>query len=187
MDVPKFQAGDIFLCDSDRTGAKIVKFFMTAPTIWQHLWRKITKKQQIVRYYHAGMIITDISMIEQQWKVQFGETPKIMSRRISIYRKKGLTDLQRQEICDRAVEDLGKGYDIVQILGKTLTWLTGIPYFARWFGIITKEQEICVTRVGEWYFPLCKFGVKTQGELTTKIMDEYCASHLDEWELVYTN
>ena len=197
----KAQCGDIFLCDSDRTGAKIVKFFMTAPTVWQHLWRKFRGTQEIVRYYHAGMILSDEQMIEQQGKVQYGKTQKILSRKISIYRYKisdqnnfyyGIPIEQRikqlQDLLkNRAIEDLGKGYDILQIVGKTLTWLTGIKLFVRVLGGITREEEICVTRDADWYWPVCQFGCKTKSELTTKIMDEYCLNHPEEWEVVYIN
>jgi 5S rRNA maturation endonuclease (ribonuclease M5) len=33
----KPQIGDIVLIDSDQTGARIVKFFMTAPTWYKHI------------------------------------------------------------------------------------------------------------------------------------------------------
>ena len=44
----KIQKGDLFLVDSDNTGAKIVKFFMIAPTWYHHLWRKIRGTQEEV-------------------------------------------------------------------------------------------------------------------------------------------
>ena len=74
--------GDIFLCDSPRFAATMVKFLMQSPTVWQQIWRFITGKLQPVRYYHAGMIIGN-QMIEQQGKVQFGETDKILGRDIT--------------------------------------------------------------------------------------------------------
>lgn len=181
------QCGDIFLCDSDRFGAKMVKFLQQAPTLWQWIWRYFRGKQEPVRYYHAGMILDDKQMIEQQWKVQYGNTSKIFSRDIIIYRKKNLTQDQIAGLRLNSVGDLNKIYDIPQLIGKTLTWLTGIKFFVRLLGGLSTEEEICVTRIGDWYDGLCDFGVPTNSEMTTKIIDEYCLSHPDEWEIVYKN
>jgi hypothetical protein len=181
------KCGDIFLCDSDRAGAKIVKFLQQAPTIWQWIWRYFRGTQEPVRYYHAGMIISNEQMVEQQWKVQYGTTQKILSRKIIIYRYKNIPDEIRWIFQRRAIDDIGKIYDIPQIIGKTLTWLTGINLFVRFLGTLSQEEEICVTRIGDWYKNICNFGVRTQSEITTKILDEYCQTHPNEWEIVYQN
>jgi len=181
------KCGDIFLCDSDRMGAKIVKFLQQSPTIWQQIWRYIRRTLEPVRFYHAGMILSDEQMIEQQWKVQLDNTDKILSRTVIIYRYKNLTINQETELYNLAMEDLGKTYDIPQLIGKTLTWLTGIKFFVRLLGAFSKEEEICVTRIGDWYKEICSFGVKTQHEITTKIIDEYCQNHPEEWKIVYQN
>ena len=183
--IPK--CGDIFLCDSDRTAAKMVKFLMQSPTVWQQIWRAMRGTLEPVRYYHAGMVLDIVNMIEQQWKVQLGETNKILSRKIIIYRMKGLSISDVENLRIRAEADYGKIYDIPQLIGKTLTWLTGIKLFVRILSELSKEEEICVTRDADWYWPLCKFGCKTRGEITTKIMDEYCMNHPEEWEVVYQN
>jgi len=183
----KPQIGDIFLCDSDRLGATIVKFLQQSPTIWQQIWRYFHHTLEPVHYYHAGMIISDTQIIEQQWKVQLADINKIYARKIVIYRKKDLTDIQRHILYDRAYGDLNKIYDIPQLIGKTLTWLTGIKLFVRFLGALSKELEICVTRIGDWYEYICNFGVKTKHEITTKILDEYCQNHPEEWEAVYEN
>jgi hypothetical protein len=179
------QCGDVFLCDSDRFGAKMVKFLQQSPTIWQQIYRFFTKTLEPVRYYHAGMVLDDNQIIEQQWKVQYGETQKILSRDIIIYRRKNLTQDQIAGLRLNAVSDLGKSYDIPQLIGKTLTWLTGIKLFVRLLGGLSKEEEICVTRIGDWYDGICDFGVPTNSEITTKIIDSYCLSHKDEWKIVY--
>jgi hypothetical protein len=188
----KAQCGDIFLCDSDRSGAKVVKFLMTAPTIWHWIYRQIRGTQESVRFYHSGMIISDKQMIEQQWKVQYGETQKILNRKIIIYRNKTVSNISQHPfrqmlLYNRATEDLDKTYDILQLIGKTLTWFTGIKLFVRFLGNLSKEQEICVTRIGDWYDGICNFGIKTKHEMTTKIIDEYCQCHPNEWEIVYYN
>jgi hypothetical protein len=184
----EFKTGDIFLIDSDKTGAKIVKFLMTAPTIWQYLWRKFRGTQEPVRYYHAGMVLDKYTVIEQEWKVETDTVSKLVNaKRIIIYRYKNLTEEQTKLLHDRAVEDLGKTYDIPQLIGKTLTWLTGIKWFVRFLGGLSKEEEICITRDGDWFWIFCHFGVKTKHELTTKIVDEYCQNHPEEWEIVYDN
>ena len=181
------KCGDVFLCDSDRFGAKMVKFLQQSPTIWQQIWRFMRNTLEPVRYYHAGMVLDDNQMIEQQSKVQYGDTQKILSRVIIIYRYKLITDEQRLDFRRRAEEDLGKGYDIPQLIGKTFTWIFGFKFFVRLIGGVSKDEEICVTRIGDWYDGICDFGVPTNSEITTKILDEYCQSRPDEWEIVYKN
>lgn len=178
--------GDIFLCDSDRTGAKIVKFLMTAPTVWQWIWRYMMNTQQVVRYYHAGIIVSDTQLIEQQAHVQWGDTQKILSRRITIYRKKSLTEDQRLSISHSAVFDIGQGYGVVSCIGKLFTWLTGIKWFE--IHIHQHNDEICINRVCLWYSEnnLETFGLKNYRDANTKIVDEYCAKSPD-WEAVYYN
>jgi len=178
--------GDIFLCDSDRFAAKIVKTLMTAPTVWQYLWRAIRKTNQEVRFYHAGLIIDDDTMIEQQGKVQYGETQKILSREIIIYRKKNLTDLQRTTLVGAAARDLGDSYGVISILGKTLTWITGLKFFEDF--VHWDDTDICVNKVGKWYKETVgeTFGVKSYRELTTDIIDDYCYLSPD-WEVIYVN
>lgn len=183
----KAKCGDIFLCDSDKFGPKIVKFLQQSPTVWQQIFRFFTKKLQPVRFYHAGMILSEEQLVEQQWKVQYDEMSKILSRKVIIYRYKNISEEGRRIFKGRAAQDIGKIYDIPQLIGKTFTWLTGIKFFVRLLGGWSKEEEICVTRVGDWYEGICDFGVKTRSEITTKIIDEYCLNHKDEWEIVYSN
>ena len=181
------ECGDIFLCDSDQVGAKIVKFLQQSPTVWQQIWRFFTHRLEEVRFYHAGMIIDDLQIIEQQWKVQYADINKIFDRRIIIYRMKHLGNTNMNIVRQRAIEDIGKIYDIPQLIGKTLTWLTGIKWFVRFLGKLSKEEEICVTRVGDWYENICDFGVRTKHEITTKVIDDYCRRRVEEWEIVYQN
>jgi hypothetical protein len=133
------------------------------------------------------MILNNEEMIEQQWKVQYGQTQKILSRKIVIYRYKKIAtnSMIADTLYFRANMDIGKLYDIPQIIGKTLTWLTGIKLFVRLLGAFSIDEEICVTRIGDWYEDICNFGVRTKSELTTKIIDEYCLTHPEEWEIVY--
>ena len=89
--------GDVFLCDSPRFSATMVKFLMQSPTVWQQVWRYMFNTLQPVRYYHGGLVIGD-QIIEQQGVVQYGITDKILSRKITIYRKKSLTNQQRIDL-----------------------------------------------------------------------------------------
>jgi hypothetical protein len=181
------KSADIFLCDSDRFAARMVKFLMQAPTIWQWIYRAIRHTQQPVRFYHAGMILSDQILIEQQSKVQYGETQKILNRKVVIYRKKDLTQEQEDLIVMRAVAQLGQGYGIAEVIGHTLTWLTGIRWFVVILGALTRNEDICVNRVCRWYNHVCSFGLTDWYESTTKTVDEYCQSHPEEWEVVYQN
>ena len=92
----QLEEGDGFLVDSNKTGPKIVKFFQTAPTWYIHLWRKIIGKQEIVEYYHAGVIGTvdgKWKIIEQQMKVEINDVEKLLNKsdKICIFRRRRLT------------------------------------------------------------------------------------------------
>ena len=180
----KAKLGDVFLCDSDRTAARIVKFFMQSPNIYLQVWRAMTNTLQPVRYYHAGLVISDSQIIEQQSKVQYGDTQKILSRRITIYRKKSLTEDQKALIKERAIAQIGQGYGVEDVIGHTLTWLTGIRWFTVILGALSRDNDICVNRVARFYRKIDDFGSKTWYEITTKTLDEYCAKSPD-WEVVY--
>ena len=181
---PVLKSADIFFTDNFRIQSKIVKFLMTAPTLWQYIWRAIRGTQQEVRFYHAGLIIDQDTMIEQQSDVRIRNTDKIFGKNYIIWRNKKLADYQRDLIVLIAKADLGKGYDILLCFGKLFTWLTGIPIFTRW--IQAKEKEICVTRVAKWYKigANIDFGKLTWHEITTDIIDDYCMAHPEEWEIV---
>ncbi len=181
------QLGDIFLCDSDRFAAKMVEFLMQSPTVWQQIWRFFRHTLTPTKYYHAGMILDAAKMIEQQGKCQYGETQKILSRRIIILRKKSLTDAQRANLQKVALNDLGKGYGVLSCIGKLFTWLTGI----RWFEDVIHwpNDEICINRVCLWYWEATAelFGVHNYRESTTLTVETYCKHYTDEWEIVYEN
>jgi len=181
------QTGDVFLVDSSKIGPKIVKFLQTAPTLWQYIWRAIRGTQQTVRYFHAGMVLNSTQVIEQQWKVQYGQVSKFLGKRVIVYRFKHITPSIQNALSIAALEDLGKAYDIPLVIGRTITWLTGIMWFTDFLGRITKEEEWCVTRLAEWWWPWCKFGIGDHSEITTKVIDEYYSKHSDEWEVVYQN
>lgn len=181
--------GDIILSDGNHTGAKIVKFFMTAPTIWHYIWRAITRKQEKVNYYHVAMIISDgfsgftglANIIEQQKKVQFEDWNQ--NKKQVIFRLKNLTHDEKIYLHDTSIDDIGKKWDLLNAIGKFLTWLTGIKLFARY--VEYPNAEICVNRVAKWYFGIGeKFGAKKHSELTTQDMYKYMINN-DNYEIVY--
>lgn len=185
MTNPKLLAGDIFVSDSDKIGAKIVKFLMISPTIWHWLFGI----RDEVRFFHPGIVIDQYRVIEQQSKVLIRSTERcIFSKSHIVLRNKSLTDKQRNFIVTLAKQDLGEGYDILLIFGKLFTWLTGIKVFTRW--IQQKEKEICVTRVAKWYYRATgiTFGKKTWHEVTTDDIDDYCTIYdIGNWEIISTN
>lgn len=185
-----FQTGDIFFVDSNKTGAKIVKFFQTAPTWYQHLWRKIRGTNEKVLFYHVGLFSDPHNLIEQQNKVIVRSNKKLLStgNKVIVFRLTALTKVERSHLLKVAMEDLGKKYDVVNCTGKILTWLTGIPYFAKYMQM--PNQDICIIRIAYWYkkaFSIT-FGAKTHSELTTHSLYKYLMCHLrstDDWEIVY--
>lgn len=181
------QLGDIFLCDSDRFAAKIVKFLMQSPTIYHQIYRWIFKKLEPVNYYHAGMIIDNETIVEQQGKVQLKPLSKILSRRIIIYRKKDLTLLDQYQLKLNVNKDMGKHYGILLVLAKAFAWLTGMFFIVNWIGRLDKTHQICINRVCKWYDGICDFGSKGYFLDNTKTVDEYCRNNSEVWEIVYKN
>lgn len=178
--------GDIFLCASSRLSAKIVMFLQQESTIWTWLYKKIFKKElNQVNYYHAGMVISNTQIIEQQWKVQEDELDKILTRDVIIFRKNNLTEEQRQTLFFSATMDLNKTYDILLMLGKTFTFLTGIKWFAK--NIQSKDKEFCISAVADWFWQINeRFGLEAKELITTDIMEEYCLKS-EDWKTVYLN
>lgn len=179
--------GDIFLIDSPRLGSRIVKFFMVAPTMWHHLWRKITGKQEVVKYYHVGMFLTADRIIEQQGNVTERSSEDLLTNdsAICIIRKINLGAIQRDSLIKESLDDLGKKYDIVNIFGKLFTWLTGIKFFARYME--TEDDEICINRVTQWYKTATgeDFGCKEHSEVTTQMLYNYVKNNSNKFKIIY--
>jgi hypothetical protein len=176
------QLGDIILEDSNKVGPRIVKFFMTAPTVYHHIYRAITRKQEIVDYYHVAMILNETEEIEQQSKVQISEWKK--DHKQIIFRRIDLTLEEQQLLKKEALKDIGQGYDVLNCIGKFLTWLTGIKFFARY--VEYPKAEICINRVSHWYKNALKekFGAVTHSELTTQTIYTYLIQDI-KYKIVY--
>ena len=182
--------GDGFLIDSDKTGARIVKFFQTAPTIFQHLWRKLRGTQETVLYYHAGLfgyVNGELKIIEQQSKVVVKDANKVLntSNRLFIFRRKDISDAQRRSIVEDALADVGLGYDVLNCFGKFLTWLTGIPLFAEYVEL--PDVEICINRMAKNYLDGIgeTFGARKHSSLTTHLVYKYIKAHQEKFEIIF--
>jgi hypothetical protein len=180
------QLGDIALCASTRLSAKIIMFLQQEKTIWHWIYKKIFKKSMNkVSYYHGLMVLNAKEIIEQQWKVQIAELDKILTRDIIIFRKNNLTDKEKNILYINAIQDLGKTYDILLMFGKTLTFVTGIKWFAK--HIQQPDKEFCISAVADWYGKIGeKFGIESKELITTDIVEEFCEKS-EEWERVYLN
>lgn len=188
-----YKPGDLFLTDSDRTQARVIKFMMWTPTVWHYLYRRIfdweNLKYEYPSFYHAGIIVNNYQIVEQQRRLEidsientFKNKSYIVLRKRKISRQKRLNiAYYTRNLCQK---EKGLSYDIPLCFGKLFTWLTGMPLFTRW--IQAREKEICITRAGHIYKKCIgeTFGVKTHHELTTKIVYDYCITHPDEWEVV---
>ena len=180
----KYETGDIFFTNNYRTASKIVCFLQKEKTIWHHVYKVLFNKPiNEVRYYHVGMILNSRQLIEQQRVVEIDDIPDSFAKSFIVYRKKNLTMREKSRLIEFAMEDLGEGYGIVECIGKTISWLTGIKEFAKWFDL--KDKEICINRVASWYlFTLGEtFGAKNYNYLTTDKMDEYLMNS-KEWQIV---
>ena len=184
MDKVIVQTGDIFFTDNFSTASKIVKFLMQSPTIYHQIWRWYRGTLNEVRFYHAGMVLNEEDMIEQDAKVRIRPVKKIFKKNYVIWRKNDLTEQEKNRLVEVAMADFGEGYDIVLCIGKLFTWLTGIPFFTRW--IQQREKEICVTRLASWFLESIgeDFGCKSHHEATTYRIDDYCVINYKDWTQV---
>lgn len=180
------ELGDIALCASTRLSAKIIMFLQKEKTIWHWLYKKLFNLPiNKVSYYHAIMALNSKELIEQQWKIQIGELDKILIRDVIIFRKNNLTDKEKNILYINAIQDLGKTYDVALMVGKTLTFLTGLKWFAE--HIQQPDKEFCISAVADWYWQVDeKFGLEAKELITTDIMEEYCLKS-EEWGCVYLN
>ena len=126
---------------------------MTAPNMWVHLYWKLFDKKTLEenrpKYYHAGIIKNENTIIEQQWKVQ-EKVKKTMSwgSNYIIIRKSDLTYNQRDAIVNCSLKDLGESYGVLECIGNFTTWLTGIKCFRR--VLATNNHSQCIVKVCEW-------------------------------------
>lgn len=100
-------------------------------------------------------------------------------------RRIGATQDQLDALKIVSEDDLGQKYGIIQTLfGKFPTWLTGIPYFARYVKL--PNNEICVTRVARWYYEVFgeTFGSKKYTEVTTHTMVKYILTHSEKYAIL---
>lgn len=186
------QVGDISLYPPRNIGGKIVTYLMRSPTLLQDLLYivagLIDKSFKPVNspYYHVTMAVpTDenpLRVAEQEKKVQYVNWNK--DRQQIIFRRKDLTNQDKFLLNQAAADDLGKGYDILNILGKTLTWLTGIGFFAETFH--TKGRAICDSRVTKWIRGVINedWGGVSDNSMTTLIMYEWLLNN-NNYEIVY--
>ncbi len=177
------KTGDIFLTNNYSVGAKIVMGLMTAPTIWHHIFWKITGRIEKERpnFYHAGMVLNETQIIEQQNTVKIRSIDRIFRKDYVVWRNKNLAEHDKNWLVAISLADVGEGYGILECFGKLFTWLTGIKWFSKWFDM--KNRAICVVRVAEWYLQVgIDFGVSTPNYVTAKILHNYCKNHSDEWE-----
>ncbi len=182
------QAGDFAIVDSTRTPAKIVKYLMRSPTLYHDLFRMIIKKLEVPLHYHAVMFINKDLIIEQQGEVLERSTDKILNtnNRLFIFRmKNGISDLEKKVLISNARSDIGHWYGVMSCIGKTLTWLTNIKFFARYIHIL--KTEICINLVCKWYYNAFGelFGKKTYLESTTWSVYKYVIAHPEKFDIIY--
>lgn len=181
----QLQSGDIIFEDSDATGAKIVKFLMTAPNMYVHLWRKITNTQQVCEYYHPTLVISDVDMIEQQWKVQITSNDNINHKKYIVFRPLHPWSIKVSDLVADAKADLGQKWGIIHtLLGRFPTWLTGIPYFARYVKL--PNEEVSAGRVARWIYETygITFGYVRYTEATTNTMVRWLLANPDKFEVI---
>lgn len=181
------QPGDVFLVDSNKTPARIVKFFQIAPTVWHWLWREFFGTNEKVFYFHVGMFFDKNNTIEQQSVVIKRSSDKILNtgNKVFIFRKTEATDNDLKALQDISMSELNEGYDLLNILGKTLSWITGISLFGEYLQY--PKAEVCVNRVAHWYREVYgeKFGNRTHSDVTTHEMYKYVKTHADIFTIVY--
>lgn len=180
--------GDFALVDSKKFCPKVVKYLMRSPTIWHDLFRMIIGKLEEPLHYHALMLLSSDSIIEQQSSVQVKSSKKLLNtnNNLFIFRIKNMNPVERNYLCSVAMNDLQEGYDIVNCIGKFLSWITGIKFFARYMQL--PNQDVCINRIAYWALKALgeTFGAKTHSELTTWSLYKYVIAHPEKFEIVYS-
>jgi hypothetical protein len=181
------QPGDFAIVDSKKRAPKLVKYLMRSPTLWIDLFRMATGKLEEPLHYHALLFIDKDTIIEQQGKVQSVSSEKLLNtdNRLFIFRLKSSVDLKEDYLVWEAEDNIGQWYGVMSCIAKTLTWLTGIKFFARYIHI--PKTEICINRVCKWYYDVTRelFGKKTYLESTTWSVYKYVIAHPEKFEIVY--
>lgn len=182
----QLQTGDIFLTNDYSTASKVVRFLMTAPTIYHHILWKITGRIERERpnFYHAGMVLNEKEIIEQGRVVQIKPIDRIFRKDYVIWRKRKLSNDDKNALIFFATGDLGEGYGVLECFGKFLTWITGIKWFCKWFN--AKNRAICVVKVCEWFWHsfITDFGVDNANYMTSKIIYDYWKAHPEEGTII---
>lgn len=190
----KAEVGDIIFQDSDKTGAKIVKFLMTAPTVWHHIYRAITGTQEKVNYYHPVVVVDMLespgyplgTTAEQQKGVQLDKLEDDLKyKHLIVFRRKQNYELHKILLQEIVAKEYGQPWGTVNVFGKLLTWLTGIKAFGRY--IKRPNEEVSALRIARWYYKVYgeTFGEKDYRDNTTQTMVQYCLNNPDKYEIVY--
>ena len=185
MALKDIQIGDIVFEDSDRQGAKIAKFFMTAPNVFIHIYRAITKTQEKVEYYHPFVIFDDKRLIEQQLKVGFDDKENYNKKKFIVFRRTNTNATDVLKFLYIAESEVGQIWGIFHtIFGRSLTWLTGIKFFTRYVKL--PNEEVSAGRVARWLYKTYgeTFGKKTYQECTTHDMVKHMKKSRD-YKIIY--
>lgn len=179
------KSGDLIFKDSDQIGAKIVKYFMRSPNLLTDIYRMITGKLEKVEYFHPAMIISDTQMIEQQKKVQITDIK--LGDKYIVFRPKlqfgvPISNPTESNLVWYAKREIGMPWGVLHTFGRLLTWLTGIPYFARY--LKREDEEVSAGRVARWLYNAYNetFGKQTYQEATTHDMVKWMKNRPDLYE-----
>lgn len=189
----RLMPGDLIFEDSDAFGAQVVKYLMRSPNLWIDLWRIITGTLEKVDYYHPTLVISDTEMIEQQWRVRLDSVDNINHKKYIVFRphpSKRWDNSFNDEfftkvLIDVAKEDIGQKWGIIHTLfGRFPTWLTGIPYFARYVKL--PNEEVSAGRVARWMYEAYgeTFGHVRYTEATTHTMVKWMLAHPEKYEII---
>lgn len=183
------QSGDFFLVTSDRFAAKLVRFFMWEKNVWKLMYRYLFDRKKLMSefpyYYHAGLIESPTSILEQQGKFQCKEKPDMdWGSSYVIIRHNKISDTQRALMIALARTRLGDRYGVVEVLGNFLTWLTSMVWFRR--HLDTKNASKCITKVCEFYWHVVgeQFGVKNVNDSTTQTVWNYVKNNPNKFTIV---
>lgn len=178
QEVPELEAGDIILTRANTLLSKAIRWFEK-------------KRSGDSRFSHAalalGELTTQEEVIESLIKVTRGPLSKYNGQQIIVYRMKGLTDKQRNEIVLKAVSVEKEGYAWFKIPLFAMDSIFRTYFFTRYFGL--SNFKVCSELIA-WAYETV-LGKKPFGlgwrSVSPDVIDDFCANGPLNWEVIYSS
>lgn len=176
MPIPKLMAGDVILSRSQTWLSRKIRLF--------EKWRSGGS-----RFSHALLALGELTekpeVIEALWKVTRNSLEKYSDQEIVIYRKKNLTQGQRNEIALKCVSVERSTYGIMKIPLLALDAMFRTYWFSQHLGF--SNFKVCSELIAWAYDEVLNesvFGCNWRS-VSPDVIDDYCIQ-TQEWEMIFS-